>query len=90
VLFELEFPGRWHAYELSHSIAAAFVKIGVTEIKEGKVLERNENADGGIGYLVRFVDVNDNAYRIPVGTRYSTFGVIYKEGEEMPIWPPRR
>ena len=85
VLRALEFSGRFYAYNLAHSIAVIFNNVGIPEIREVEIIEINEFL-GGRAYRIRFVDVNDDAYRIGIDSKFGSFGHLYKEGEEVPIY----
>ena len=79
---------HWRAaYYTADGIANLFEKIGIPELKEIEIIE--SDLDGY--YLVRFVDINDDAYRIHIGKEYGggSFGPVWKEGEENPIYSVR-
>ena len=81
LLPESAYEHWWAAYGTAHEIATVFDQLGIPELKEIEIIEEEETR-----YLVRFVDIKDNSYRIYVGKDYGYFGFIWKEGEENPIY----
>ena len=71
------------ACNVAEGLAGFFYWIGIPELKEVEVLSVEEDY-----YLVRFVDINDEIYRVNVDKRHGggPTWTVWKEGEEHPVF----